>query len=123
MKGMKSMMRVLILHYFLIVIQYILKKFHNGVASFGFNYGGNFVVKRAQVGVVLGWVTSWEVPVLHPCENHLDPMSAKCSIYAHARWIHVESLLMKHGSMSLTQITKLNPDSNITAMMITAKIY
>ena len=44
-----------------------------------------------------------EVPVLDPCEHHLDPMSAKCSIYSHDRWINVESLLMKHGSMSLTQ--------------------
>ena len=26
----------------------------NGVASFGFNHGGNSVVKRAQAGVVLG---------------------------------------------------------------------
>ena len=77
--------------------------FANGVASFGFNYGGNSVVKRAQAGVVLGWVTSREVPVLHRCEHHLDPMSSKCSIYSHERQIHVESLLMKHGSMSLTQ--------------------
>ena len=77
--------------------------FSNGVASFGFNYGGNFVVKCTQAGVVLGWVTSWEVLVLHPCEHHLDPMSAKCSIYSHERWIHVESLLMKYGSLSLTQ--------------------
>jgi hypothetical protein len=36
-----------------------------------------------------------EAPLLHPYEHHLDPMSAK--------WIHVESLLMKYGSMSLTQ--------------------
>ena len=77
--------------------------FANEVASFGFNYGGNSVVKRTQAGVVLGWVTSREVPVLHLYEHHLDPMSAKCSIYSHERWIHVESLLMKHGSMSLTQ--------------------
>ena len=77
--------------------------FANGAASFGFNYGGNYVVKRTQAGVVLGWVTSGEVPVLRLCENHLDPMSAKCSIYSHERWIHVESLLMKHGSSSLTQ--------------------
>ena len=74
--------------------------FANGVARFVFIHGGNFVVKRAQAGVVLGWVTSQEVPVLHPCEHHLDPMSFKCSIYSHERWIHVESLLMKHGSMS-----------------------
>ena len=49
----------------------------------GFNHGGNSVVKRAQAGVVLGWVTSQEVLVLHPCEHHLDPMSAKFSIYSH----------------------------------------
>ena len=67
---------------------------------FGFNHGGNSVVKHAQAGVVLGWVTS---RVLHLCEHHLDPMSAKCSIYSHERWIHVESLLMKHWSSSLTQ--------------------
>ena len=77
--------------------------FTNGVSRFGFNYGGNSIVKRAQDGVVLGWVTSWEVPVLHPFKHHLDPMSAKCSIHSHERWFHVESLLMKHGSMSLTQ--------------------
>jgi len=75
----------------------------NEVASFGFNDGGNSIVMRAQARVVLGWVTSREVLVLHLCEHHLDPMSAKCSIYSHERWIHVESLLMKHGSMSLTQ--------------------
>ena len=56
-----------------------------------------------QARVVLGWVTSREVLVLHLCENHLDPMSAKCSIYYHEIWIHVESLLMKHISMSLTK--------------------
>ena len=44
-----------------------------------FHYGVNSVVKCAQGGVVLGWVTSWEVPVLHPYEHHPDPMSAKCS--------------------------------------------
>ena len=69
----------------------------------GFNHGGNFVVKRAQARVVLGWVTSREVLVLHLCEHHLYPMSAKYFIYSHERWIHVESLLMKYGSMSLTQ--------------------
>lgn len=72
----------------------------NDVASFGFDYGRNSVVKHAQAGVVLGWVTS---RVLHLCDHHLDPMSAKCSTYSHERWIHVESLLMKYGSMSLTQ--------------------
>ena len=36
-------------------------------------------------------------------EHHLDPMSAKCFIYSHERWIHVESLLIKYKSMSLTQ--------------------
>ena len=84
--------------------QNLVKVFQMGIESLGFNHGGNSIVKRAQVGVVLGWVTSREVPVLHPCEHHLDPMSAKCSIYSHERWIHVESLFMKHGSMSLTQI-------------------
>ena len=42
----------------------------------GFNHGGNFVVKCAQAGVVLGWVTSWELLMLHLCERHLDPMTA-----------------------------------------------
>ena len=59
--------------------------FSNEVASFGFNYGGKSVVKRAQARVALGWVTSWEVSVLHLYEHHLDPMSAKCSIYSHER--------------------------------------
>ena len=68
-----------------------------------FNYGGNSVVKRAQARVVLGWMTSQEVLMLQLYENHLDQMSAKCSIYSYEIWIHVESLLMKHGSMSLTQ--------------------
>ena len=77
--------------------------FANWVASFSFNHGGNSVVKRTQDGVVLGWVTSREVPVPHPYEHHLDPMSINCSIYSHERWIHVESLLRKQGSMSLTQ--------------------
>ena len=83
--------------------QHLVKVLQMGASSFGFNYGGNSVVKRAQAGVVLGWVTTREVSVLHLCEHHLDPMSAKCSIYSHERWIHVESLLMKHGSSSLTQ--------------------
>ena len=69
----------------------------------GFNHGGNSVVKHAQDGVVLGWVTSWEVSMLHLYEHHLDPMSDKCSNYSYERWTHVESLLMKYGSMSLTQ--------------------
>ena len=69
----------------------------------GFNHGENSIVKHAQAGVVLGWVTSQEVPVLHLYENYLDPMSTKCSIYFHERWICVESLLMNHGSTSLTQ--------------------
>ena len=34
------------------------KGFPNGVARFWFNHGGNFVVKRAQAGVVFRWVTS-----------------------------------------------------------------
>ena len=53
--------------------QHLVKVLQNGVASFGFNYGGNSIVKRAQAGVVLGGVTSQEVLVLHPCEHHLDP--------------------------------------------------
>ena len=69
----------------------------------GFNHEGNSIVKRAQAGVVLGWVTSREVLVLHLYEHHLDPTSAKCSIYSNERWIHVESLLMKYGLTSLTQ--------------------
>ena len=77
--------------------------FPNWVASFGFNHGENFIVKHAQARVVLGWVTFWEVSMLHPYENHLDLISAKHSTFSHEIWIHVESLLMKHGSMSLTQ--------------------
>ena len=69
----------------------------------GFNHGGNSFVGHAQARLVLGWVTSREVLVLHLCEHHLDPMSAKCSIYSHERWIHVESLLMKYGLVSFTQ--------------------
>ena len=69
----------------------------------GFNHGGNSVVKGTQVGVVLGWVISQEVLVLHLYQHHLDPMSATYSIYSHEIWIHVELLLMKYGSMSLTQ--------------------
>ena len=92
--------------------QHLVKVLQIWLQEDGFNHGGNSVVKRAQAGVVLGWVTSREVLMLHPCEHHLDPMSAKCSIYSHERWIHVKSLLMKHGSMSLTQ--NYSPDSNIT---------
>ena len=58
-----------------------------GCKKSGFNHGGNFVVKRAQDGVVLGWVTSREVLVLHLYEHHLEPMSAKCSIHSHERWV------------------------------------
>ena len=83
--------------------QHLVKVLQMGFKQSGFNHGGNSIDKHAQVGIVLGWVTSWEVPVLHLCEHHLDPMSAKCSIYSHERWIHDESLFMKHGSMSLTQ--------------------
>ena len=83
--------------------QHLVKVFQVMLQVDGFNHGGNSVVKRAQAGVVLGWVTSREVSVLHLYDHHLDPMSAKCSIYSHERWIHVESVLMKYGLMSLTQ--------------------
>ena len=83
--------------------QHLVKVLQMRLQEDGFNHGGNFVAKRTQAGVVLGWVTSREVPVLRLCEHHLDPMSAKCFIYSHGRWIHVESLLMKYGSMSLIQ--------------------
>ena len=82
--------------------------FENGVVSFGFNHGGNSIVKCTEARVVLGWVTSWEVLVLHPYEHHLDPMRVNCSIYSHGRYIHVESLLMKHGLVSLTQNLTVN---------------
>ena len=49
----------------------------------------NSVVKCTQDGVVLGWVISRETLMLHLYEHHLDPMSAKCFIYSHKRWIHV----------------------------------
>ena len=65
--------------------QHLGEGFANGVASFGINHGGNFVVKCAQARVVLEWVTYWKVPVLHPSEHHLDPMTDKCSIYSHER--------------------------------------
>ena len=71
--------------------------FENGVASFGFNHGGNSIVKRAQAVVALGWVTYWGVLVLHPCEHHLDPMSAKCSVYSHD--LSVPFILMRDGFM------------------------
>ena len=74
----------------------------------GFNHQGNFVVKHAQARVVLGCVTSQEVSVLRPYEHYLYQMCVKCSIYTHEIWIHVESLLMKHGSMSLTQNHTIN---------------
>ena len=83
--------------------QHLVKVLQIGLQALGLTMEENSIVKRAQAGVVLGWVTSREVPLLHPCEHHLDPMSAKCSIYSHERWIHVESLLMKYGSVSLTQ--------------------
>ena len=78
--------------------QHLVKLLQMRLQVDGFNHGGNSAVKHAQAEVVLGWVTSSEVPVLH-----LDLMSAMCSIYSHERWIHVESLLMKYGSISLTQ--------------------
>ena len=84
-------------------VQHLVEVLQMRLQANGCNHGGNFVVKRAQARVVLGRVTSREVPVLHLYEHHLDPMSAKCSIYSHERWIFVESLLMKYGSMSLTQ--------------------
>ena len=76
--------------------QHLVKVVKMSLQVDGFNHGGSSVVKHAQAGVVLGWVTSWQVLVLHRCEHHLDPMSAKCSIHSYERWIHVESLLMKH---------------------------
>ena len=54
-----------------------------------FNHGGKFVVKCAQAGVVLGWVTFQGILVLHLCEHHINPMSSKCFIYSHERWIHM----------------------------------
>ena len=83
--------------------QNLVKDFQIKFQVDGFNHGGNSIVKHTQVGVVLGWVTSQEVLVFHLYENHLDPIGAKCSIYSHERWIHVESLLKKYGSISLTQ--------------------
>ena len=83
--------------------QHLVKVLQMRLQLNGFNHGGKSVVKLTQTRVVLGWVTSWEVPMLHPYEHHLDPMSDKCSIYSHEIWIHVELLLMKYGSMGLTQ--------------------
>ena len=83
--------------------QHLVKVLQMRLQEDGFNHGGNSIVKCAQAGVVLGWVTSRDVSVLHPCEHPLDPMSAKRSIYSHERWIHGESLLMKYGSTSLAQ--------------------
>ena len=74
-----------------------------GCKKSGYNHGGNSIVKHAQDGVVLGFVTSRKVLMLHLYEHHLDLMSANCSIYSHKRWIRVELVLMKHGSMSLNQ--------------------
>ena len=82
--------------------QHFMKVLQMSLKVDGFNHGGNFVVKRAQVGVVLGWVTSLEVPVICLCKNHLDPMSAKCSIYSHEIWIHVNQFSLNMG-LSLTQ--------------------
>ena len=93
--------------------QHLVKVLKMRLHADGFNHGGNSAVNRAQAGVVLGWVTSREVLVLHLYEHHLDLMSNKCSIYSHERRIHVESLFMKHGSMSLTHKSQLNPNSNI----------
>ena len=70
--------------------QHLVKVFQMRLQVDGFNHGGNFVVKHAQARVVLGWVTSQEVSTLHLYEHHLYSMSAKCSIYSHEIWIHVE---------------------------------
>ena len=50
--------------------QNLVKVLQMGLEAFMFNHGGNFVVKCAQARVVLGWVTSQEVSVLHSCEHH-----------------------------------------------------
>ena len=71
-------------------VQNLVKVLQMSLQADGFNHGGNSVVKHAQAGVVLGWVTSREVPVLHRCEHHLDPINAECSIYSHEIWIHVD---------------------------------
>ena len=63
--------------------QHLVKVLQMRLQVEGFNHGGNFVVKHVQAGVVLEWVTSWEVSVLNLYEHHLDPMSGKCSIYLH----------------------------------------
>ena len=94
--------------------QHLVKVLQMRLQADGFNHGGNSVVKRAQVGVVLGWVTSRKVSVLHLCEHHLDPMSAKCSIYSHERCIHVWITNDTWVNEFDSKITQLNPKSNIT---------
>ena len=51
------------------------KEYTKGLQDLGLTMEENFIVKYAQDGVVLGWVTSREVPMLHLYEHHLDPMS------------------------------------------------
>ena len=51
----------------------------------GFSHGGNSIVKCAQVGVVLGWVTSREVLVLHLSKHYMYPVIVECSIFPHDR--------------------------------------
>lgn len=63
----------------------------------GFNYRGNSIMKHVQLGVVLGWMTSWEILVLHLSEHHLDQMRAKYSIHSHERWVHVNHYLLNMG--------------------------
>ena len=67
----------------------LVKIFQMRLQANGLNHGGNFIVKHAQDGVVLGQVTSQEVPMLHCCEHHLDPMSVKYSIYFHEIYVYV----------------------------------
>ena len=69
--------------------QHFAEGFVNGVASFGFNYGGNSVVKHTQDGVVLGRVTSREVLMLHPYEHHLDLMSVGWVNHLQQKKIHI----------------------------------
>ena len=83
----------------------------------------NSIVKCAWARVVLGWVTSWEIPMLHLCEHHLGPMSAKCSIYSHETWIHVS--ITTHDiwvNEFDSKTTQLNPNNNTTIWFVVENI-
>ena len=69
-------------------------------------YNGQIEKKwDAMQTMTLNWSSKNQISVNITCEHHLDAVSIECPIHSQCSWEMgcCEPLLMKHGSMSLTQ--------------------